>query len=163
MRKELVVALWQEFPIIFRPDGDGVRLTPAVGDGWYDIVRDMCMGLEEIAARPGYNVCECGHHHDDHVAGECHHAFVIDTPGCMCREFRDDRLRIITIKEKFAEMRCYTNRYLGADIIKNAENSSHYVCEECGNQGTAGPISPKRGWIKTLCASCRIALSKSFE
>ena len=72
---------------------------------------------------------------------------------------KDKRMNIIKtelqeVKEKFGGLRFYVQ---GSDdfidgIIDLAESMSYRICSECGNQSTP---QKNRGWIYTLCDSCR--------
>ena len=57
--------------------------------------------------------------------------------------------QICQVKEKFGGLRFYIN---GApeevwDLIRDAEEKSYEICEECGEPGELRPI----GWYSTLC------------
>jgi hypothetical protein len=56
------------------------------------------------------------------------------------------------VKEKFATLRFYySGGYTVTDAyISFAEDLSAYICEKCGNRGTAR----QGGWLTTLCEPC---------
>ena len=60
---------------------------------------------------------------------------------------------VLQCKEKFGGLRFYINYSPELDVIVNEyETKSYSTCEFCGDPGTR--CSP-RGWIKTLCDSCK--------
>jgi len=61
------------------------------------------------------------------------------------------------IKEKFGTLRWYANPTNGnmeaaQKIIREAEHQSTKTCEYCGKPGKLR----KKGWFKTLCATCAV-------
>lgn len=99
-------------------------------EGWYNIIDELTKEISEIAVK------------------------YLPT---------DERLRInvVQIKEKFGGLRYYVNYYDMNDddiqriehVIRNAEMKTFAVCEDCGGNGYR--VSPRRYWMKTLCADCQ--------
>lgn len=60
---------------------------------------------------------------------------------------------VSTVKEKFGGLRIYTDvaTDLEMSVIDQAERRSLQTCEDCGRPGKPGG----KGWITTLCATCR--------
>lgn len=69
----------------------------------------------------------------------------------------DPGYEVHQVKEKFGGLRFYARFSPDAfrrceDLIRAAEQESEHTCEECG---APGELSIRRGWWRTLCASCR--------
>ncbi|MCD8207105.1 MAG: hypothetical protein LUD72_04115 [Bacteroidales bacterium] len=67
----------------------------------------------------------------------------------------DDKIIVEQVKEKFGELRFYTNfneETLG-DMIGEAEDKADHTCEYCGSEEDVYKVS-RSGWIKTLCQKC---------
>ncbi len=58
--------------------------------------------------------------------------------------------KFVQVKEKFAELRVYTNTHRKEfeDLIYEAVLKSQKTCEICGREGKQESV---RGWLKTLC------------
>ena len=72
---------------------------------------------------------------------------------CSCIQARDIGVEAVQVKEKFGGLRFYVD---GSDdytdgLISMAVSLSYCTCETCGNVGKPN----ERGWITTLCESCR--------
>lgn len=69
---------------------------------------------------------------------------------------KEEQIQILQIKEKFGELRFYTN--FGTEelhkMIEEAEEKSYNVCETCGAEKYVG--STTQGWITTICIDCLI-------
>lgn len=68
----------------------------------------------------------------------------------------EDQIVITQIKEKFGTLRFYVNNapdYI-RDRIRVAEKESLNICEHCGSATNVSQQSVK-GWISTLCDTCR--------
>jgi len=64
--------------------------------------------------------------------------------------------RAFQVKEKFGTLRFYLEgpySDLMEAYIRDAEIKSAHVCETCGQ---AGELQTVRGWIVTICDSCKI-------
>jgi hypothetical protein len=79
---------------------------------------------------------------------------------CNHKELNCPQLEATTVKEKFGTLRFYvsggddmTSAYIGF-----AEYMSGSICEMCGS--TSG-VEQTKGWIKSLCKTCRDANGKS--
>jgi len=59
-------------------------------------------------------------------------------------------LQVIQVKEKFAQLRVYLNYYYKEieELIKEYEEKSCYICEECGEKGEIRNIN---NWYTALC------------
>ncbi|NJL54179.1 hypothetical protein HC928_02685 [bacterium] len=66
--------------------------------------------------------------------------------------------RIVQIKEKYGELRCYMDG--GTDemyaLIEDFTAHSKTVCEVCGGPGKWG--SSESGWYRTICDHCKVQL-----
>lgn len=63
---------------------------------------------------------------------------------------------LVQVKEKFAGLRVYTNASGSPEqeaMIRFVEFLSFRVCENCGTTKEVAPSG--KGWIKSLCPSCR--------
>lgn len=66
-------------------------------------------------------------------------------------------LKAVQVKEKYGGLRFYLNEYYddAEAIVSTAEDACDLLCEQCG---TAECVSRnQKGWIITLCATCRQA------
>lgn len=81
--------------------------------------------------------------------------FLLETAKqCEIREKSDwSGFQVVQVKEKYGQLCFYhyggTEKYF--EIVSTMQMYSSFVCENCGNPGN----SNDRGWIKTLCNSCR--------
>lgn len=66
----------------------------------------------------------------------------------------DSSIQYRQIKEKFGELRVYTNSSdpEARELIRVAEQKSLATCESCGNPGVMHRSA--HGWYRTLCGSC---------
>lgn len=76
---------------------------------------------------------------------------IIDPLVAQCKV---EGVEILQIKEKFGGLRFYTS---GASewlesAIDAAEALSYRTCEDCGSPGSTVNV---RGWVSTLCPTCR--------
>lgn len=126
MRRELVDKLQNDFPQIFQ-------------DLWGDNMT-TCMAY-------GITCCDGWY---DLIHKLCSDIMVLD-PG--------PNFKVTQVKEKFGGLRFYVS---GADedkwlvigpLIRDAENDSYKICEHCGTREEV--TVNKRGYIQTLCDSCR--------
>ena len=76
---------------------------------------------------------------------------ILDRPG---NEKIKKDFTVVQVKEKFAGLRFYTRRSTPEieTLTNQAETDSLKICEICGKPGT---VDRKRGWILTLCKSCK--------
>lgn len=64
-----------------------------------------------------------------------------------------EQIKLLQVKEKFGELRFYTNTETGdvSNWIEEAGSECDRICENCGNPGE---IRDDIGWMKTLCHRC---------
>ena len=62
-------------------------------------------------------------------------------------------LEIVQVKEKYGELRVYTNAYweVVEDLIDEYTRKSKTICEWCGKKGK---LRDDNGWYTTLCKKC---------
>ena len=66
----------------------------------------------------------------------------------------DKEVYFVQLKEKFGQLRAYTSGVSSEnydkihDLIREAENKSSTICEDCGKPGE---LRNDLGWIRTLC------------
>lgn len=128
MKKELDQALVKDFPLTFRDRHGDMRSTCMVwgfpGNGWEPLIRKAAEKIEPRIQQ------------------------LIDEG----RESEDVRFTSTQVKEKFGTLHWYFS--FSDDVIdaaiKEAEETSHYVCELCGAEGEARNTS----WVLTLCDEC---------
>lgn len=80
------------------------------------------------------------------------------TSLCHVMYKMDEDIQFVQIKEKFGNLRIYTNRSSNADyLIDMSALLSSTTCEDCGNVGTKKIPDdlPTSSWIQTLCEPCR--------
>lgn len=65
----------------------------------------------------------------------------------------EEKIEILQVKEKFGGLRFYVNfeDEVLSEMIRNAENESYLVCENCGSREDVGHT---QGWITTCCFDC---------
>lgn len=80
----------------------------------------------------------------------------------FCEELRNElikydfleKFRILQLKEKYAEMRCYSNGYPAGskvdEIIEKYTDLSRTICINCGKPATYYSL----GWILPYCLDC---------
>ena len=138
MKDELDKALCKKYPKIFRDRNKSMQETCMCwgfdhGDGWFDIMDAACKNIQ---------------HHVDWKRKQEPYASMSD------EEFDEVHQPVASqVKEKFGGLRFYID---GADdyvsgVVSMAESMSYRTCENCGSPGKSGG----KGWIKTLCNSCR--------
>ena len=66
-----------------------------------------------------------------------------------------EKIRLKQVKQKFGKMRIYVNYYIPYihGILSISESVSGMICERCGT--TTGVTTNSKGWMNTLCHSCR--------
>lgn len=131
MKKELQEKLFKSYPNIFRQRELDRTVTAmcygiACGDGWYTLIDTMCGNIKNQMENANRNKPE-----EEHIVCEA-----------------------TQVKEKWGGLRFYVQ---GSDdyidgIIDLAESMSYRICSECGNQSTP---QKNRGWIHTMCDSCK--------
>ena len=133
MKKELQDKLYQKFPKIFRQKD--LQMTQTA----------MCWG---VSTGNGW--------------------FWLINQLCSQLQWDIDRnsspqIEAVQVKEKFGTLRFYVN---GATEEQNAmidlaELMSASICEQCGSTGE--DVTQTKGWIMTLCASCRKKKNREDE
>lgn len=94
------------------------------GDGWYQIIYDLSVSIETLAAQLKA----------DGVAEE-------QLP-CVSQ-----------VKEKFGGLRFYVDNLYGdmGELIDAAETLSQETCDMCGGRGKRECLN---GWLRTVCENC---------
>lgn len=86
----------------------------------------------------------------------------------MCEDIRKastpvelQSLRIVQVKEKFGEIRCYISGGTSAidTIIDNYSYVSGYICRRCGNIATV----VSQSWISPWCNTCKRDIQDKME
>lgn len=170
MKPELDRKLVKTFPIIYRDRYGDLRNTAMVwgfdcGDGWFQIIWDLSEKLEAIARqqpepKKHHPVKKFFWKYTDNFAQILRKKNWLQKDGFLYDLFwgviygtfmppEDDRLKATQVKEKYGELRFYTN-YSSDEIdeaIDKAELKSSVTCEVCGEPGK----TRNGGWIVTLC------------
>jgi len=73
-----------------------------------------------------------------------------------CNEDNDVATHVVQIKEKFGFLTIYTDNYPDNVIrfIREIENRSMQICEECGGVNNVMRRPINNFWLKTICDSC---------
>lgn len=156
MNPELQMKLAEEFPFMRRnqslqeqkANGGISDLYGAfgceTGDGWYELLRDMCREISEAYQKAGepinlvvdqvkekFGTLRFYYHFDGHP--QMFHAFdFLGGPSMRFQQQENDLQKEIAV------------------AVRKAENRSGTVCEKCGKPGSLR----KGPWILTLCDSC---------
>ena len=71
-------------------------------------------------------------------------------------------LEVVQVKEKYAELRVYTNAYWETieNLIDEYTKKSKHICEWCGKKGK---IRNDNGWYTTLCNKCHEKRLESMQ
>lgn len=124
MKKELDDKLVQDFPNLYADRNASMQVTCMCwgfpGDGWFDLIYDLSKKLEFL---------------------------ILLLPDEQRKEMKASQ-----VKEKFGGLRFYMTYYNEdmAKLIREAENKSYHICEECGKPGQL----VKAGWYYTSCKDC---------
>lgn len=183
MREELDKQLCEAFPKLFRDRYAPMTTTCMCwgfshGDGWFNIIHALCANIQHHidwkrqqrmydllrlrAARRGREsllkfICKDREPRewDFKRADE-----IIESVAEGRFKVTDKVHQVVVeqVKEKFGTLRFY---YQGGDdqihgMVRMAEAMSAVTCEQCGVPAKTGG----RGWISTLCDSCREELNK---
>ena len=132
MKKELQDKIFEKYPKLYRQKDLDMRQTAmcwgiSCGDGWYDLIDELCGNIQNHVVNFNRNKPE-----EDHI---------------ICQATQ--------VKEKFGGLCFYTyggNEYIDG-MISFAESMSYRICTECGQ--TSEKNESNRGWIYTLCTSCK--------
>jgi hypothetical protein len=131
MKKELQDKLFEKYPSIFRQKDLSKQETAmcwgiSCGDGWYTLLDELCNSINNRLRNVNRNR--------------------LDGEKLICEA--------VQVKEKFGGLCFYT--YGGDDyidgLIDMAESMSYRICTKCSSQSTP---QKNRGWIYTLCESCK--------
>lgn len=134
MKKELDEKLVKDFPKIFKERYEHMSKTCMCwgfpGDGWYDIIREICKEMIKIRDLTGIQF----------IAEQVKEKF-----GLLRFYFKDDG-RLLKLSKK--ERKHWVDKI--HSIVTELEAKSGTVCEFCGNPGRIRP----RGWVHTFCDDC---------
>jgi len=104
------------------------------GEGWYDLIRDLSLKLEDL---------------------------IVDNPYTSASELLPTEetgflpsFYAVQVKEKFGTLRFYMSTETDEmeDLIEKAEFKSESICEICGKTG----VLDTSGWCEVRCATCRL-------
>jgi len=132
MNRELQEELYQKYPEIFKqkdlsPQETAMCWGLSCGDGWFNLIDELCGNIQNRLENVNRNKPQ-----EEHL---------------ICQA--------VQVKEKFGGLCFYI--YGGDDYISGAidlaESMSYYTCSQCGNKATNS--KKDRGWIYTLCSSCK--------
>mgnify|MGYP003126584299 CR=1 FL=1 len=132
MKAELQDKLYSAYPSIFvQKDLDMTQTAMcwgiSCGDGWYYLIDELCGNIQ------------------NHVDNFNRNKPEEDRMVCQATQ----------VKEKFGGLCFYTyggDEYIDG-MISFAESMSYHVCTECGQRSEKNESN--RGWIYTLCSSCK--------
>ena len=132
MKQELQEKLFLEYPEIFAQKDLDITQTAmcwgiACGDGWYTLIDELCANIKNHVEN--FNRFKAEEHH------------------MICQATQ--------VKEKFGGLCFYTyggDEYIDG-MISFAESMSHHICTECGLPAEKNETN--RGWIYTMCTSCK--------
>jgi hypothetical protein len=145
MNKELQDKLITDFPELFahRPSRNPISYGIECGDGWYNIIKCLCVGLT-WTRRQLLERLELAKKHNWDSLDKVQEEF--NSFGGIFPKF-------LQIKEKFGILTIYIEHGSETDhaLVDMAGSLSATTCENCGNVGTTG----SEGWIVTLCPPCR--------
>lgn len=161
MNAELQNKLYEKYPKIFeqkRPSNDTNSdvLGISCGDGWYNIIDNLCNEIQQLVDRPHENIArykiivsqelEKGEGADMLWIETCRESIKREESKVM------DQVVATQVKEKFGSLRFYVNG--GNDttdsLISFAESMSFCTCESCGRPGQPSD----GGWIYVRCDDC---------
>ena len=144
MKKELQEKLFKKYPKIFRQKDLSMQETAmcwgiACGDGWYDLIDELCGEIQNRV---------------DNVNRQIKYKIENSPKTLIPTRIEMLVCEATQVKEKFGSLCFYT--YGGDDFIDGAislaESLSCRTCSKCGNNRKQ---SKNRGWVHSLCQSCR--------
>ena len=132
MKAELQQKLYEKYPNIFRQKDLDKTVTAmcwgiSCGDGWYDLIDTLCENIQNRIVNANRNKPE-----EEHLVCEA-----------------------VQVKEKFGGLCFYTyggDEYIDG-LVSMAESMSYHICTECSRPSKKQDNN--RGWIYTLCESCK--------
>ena len=130
--------LYEKYPNLFEnrnktPMESCMAFGIECGDGWYDIISDLCFMIAQ---------------HERNIEGNNKYRVSQNKEPVEYYPVKFDQ-----IKEKFGGLRVY---FSGGDdyvegLVSMAECWSYKTCESCGERGKTN----KSGWVIVLCDNCR--------
>lgn len=133
MKKELQEELYGKYPGLFSNKDKGptescMYFGIETGSGWFNIISSLCFEIDQ---------------HEKNITNE--------KSGRYNKDYRP--VKFDQLKEKLGGLRVY---FSGGDsfiegLVNMAEAISYKICESCGNSGKPN----EKGWIATLCETCR--------
>jgi len=150
MKAELQKKIFEKYPKIFRDKGESPMKSLMcfgldIGDGWYELIDEMCSKLVAIEKVSGLVV----------IARQCkekygslrfYNSICFPQPFIGTIFFSKIIVKTRGYKAKAKQAAIWTN--IAEDVIHCAENRSCYTCEDCGEYGKTRRST---GWHSTLC------------
>lgn len=178
MNDELEKKLYEDFPEIFGQKDIDETKTPmcwgcSCDDGWYDIIRDTCQIMDNMAKRNAYlfprvefvqvkekfgtlriyfdEIFLTKEEFLENDSANVCHRYVAPKWVKFIGKFWKGFLHNYMYKKYLEKTRANSNFYYGVE--QYAEYLSAKTCEVCGERG----LMCRRGnWLKTLCEKHRI-------
>lgn len=130
MNNRLTEALFNDCPLIFRPNSNGTQTIVnyrefECGDGWFNIIHELSLKIEGIAVQM--------HQNGTPLAGLPH---------------------VRQVKEKFGGLRFYMDNGTEdtQELIDQARLKASVTCEFCGSPGQKQENN--NGLLMVVCADC---------
>lgn len=152
MREELERRLGTEFPFMRQSKDEWVHCD--CGDGWYDLIRELCKSISERYTRDGktpditvlqvkekYGELRFYYEHEKMLRK----ADILDFPTEKDTRSMQNNKAARQLREDIGE------------IVWQFEDRSSMVCEECGS---AGETRTDLFQIRTLCGDCYAKLKE---
>ena len=144
MKKVLQEKLFTSYPNIFKQKDATAQESCmsrgiCCGDGWFDLIDTLCLRIQSRVSAVKRNI--------DAESARRGVTLIPAKLGYL-------KCEAVQVKEKFGGLRFYI---VGGDdyingLVDFAESMSHKMCSECGRKSVS---QVKRGWIYTLCGTCR--------
>lgn len=162
MKRELEDKLAEEFDFMRRKpvpvDGSIDNLYDAfgidTGDGWYQLLYDMCKEIAEVletAEKPVHIVVD--QIKEKYGTLRFYYHFEGEEPGIQAFDFIGlGSMRIMPERDD-------VNQKI-SEIVQKYEDKSGEVCETCGCEGTE---RTDLRWIQTLCDTCYLKALKELR
>ena len=166
MRIELEEQLQLDFPFMQQNRVENERNTYRrwgcqCGDGWYDLIHELCQSIAERYYHYGKTV--------DIVVtqikqkfGTLRFYYGYENAPCPINafDFPNARLSLRLIPDSDTDEQTNQLRKDIAQIVRNFEKESSTICESCGN---SYEITMDRPWNRTLWDTCNHNEDKIFE